>query len=314
MSPLDPTDPAGAIAAAAKRVSNWGRWGDDDEIGTLNLITPALVRRAASLVRSGRRISLAIPLSEEGPQTGAMPGRINPERTMIAVNNPVGDPSQIRISDDSVRMGLQAATHWDSLAHVSYEGRMYNGFPPESVGESGAIRCGIDKVRSLVGRGVLLDVARARGVDRIEGAIPLTGDDLDAASEFARVTVGPGDVVLIRTGQLRLLKEGRRQDYSMGDAPGPGISCAEWFRAHDVAAVATDTIAFEVWPCEDRRVLFPLHVLDLVEMGLTQGQNFDLEALAEDCAEDGRYAFLLEASPLPFDRGLGSPVNPVAVK
>jgi len=297
----------------AQRVNNWGRWGPDDEIGTLNLITPDLVRSAASLVKSGRRISLAIPLSEEGPQTGAVPGRINPERTMTQVNQPVGDPSQIRVSDDAVRMGLQAATHWDSLAHVSYDGRMYNGFPPESIDESGATRCGIDKVRTLVGRGVLLDVARARGVDRVEGAIPLTGDDLDAAAEFARVTVGPGDIVLIRTGQMQLFKEGDRRGY-VAPAPGPAMKAAAWFRERDVAAVATDNMTFEVFPGERKDCILPVHLLNLVEMGLTQGQNFDLEELSEDCAADGAYEFLLEASPLPFVRGVGSPVNPVAIK
>jgi kynurenine formamidase len=92
------------------------------------------------------------------------------------------------------------------------------------------------------------------------------------------------------------------------------MACAEWFHQHDLAAVATDTIAFEVWPLERKGLVFPLHLLDLVEMGMLQGQNFHLEALAEDCRIDGRYTFLLEASPLPFERGLGSPVNPVAVK
>ncbi|HWL65237.1 MAG TPA: cyclase family protein, partial [Actinomycetota bacterium] len=198
----------------ARRVNNWGRWGNDDEIGTLNLITPELVSRAAGLVRSGRSISLALPLSEEGPQTGAVPGRTNPERTMTMVNDPVHPSSPIRVSDDVVRMGLQAATHWDSLAHATYEGRMYNGFPPDSIDASGTTRCGIDKIKTLVGRGVLLDVARARGVDRIEGAIPLTGDDLDAAAEFGRVKVGPADVVLIRTGQMQLFKEGDRKAYA----------------------------------------------------------------------------------------------------
>lgn len=297
----------------ARRVNNWGRWGNDDEIGTLNLITPDLVRTAASLVHFGRRISLAIPLSEEGPQTGAVPGRINPERTMHSVNEPVGDPSQIRVSDDAVRMGLQAATHWDSLAHVTYDGRMYNGFPPETIDESGATRCGIDKVRTLVGRGVLLDVARARGVDRIEGAIPLTGDDLDAAAEFARVEVGPGDIVLIRTGQIRLLKDGDRKAYTR-PAAGPSMQSVAWFRDHDVAAVATDNMTFEVFPGERKDCILPVHLLNLVEVGLTQGQNFDLEELSEDCAADGVYEFFLEASPLPFVRGLGSPVNPVAIK
>ena len=114
----------------ARKVNNWGRWGDDDEIGTLNLITPEAVARGAACVKRGRTFSLAIPLSLDGPQLGFIPGHVNPLRTMIAINRPLtGDPDQFCSSDDIVVMALQAATHWDSLAHVSYGGRLYNGFP-----------------------------------------------------------------------------------------------------------------------------------------------------------------------------------------
>ena len=298
----------------AKRVNNWGRWGSADEIGTLNLITTEAVRRAVASVTDGRRISLALPLSEDGPQTGAIPGRTNPERTMVSVNAPLtGDASEICVSDDAVTMGLQAATHWDSLAHVSYDGRLYNGHPMDSVDERGAVRCGIDKVRTLTGRGVLLDVARARGVDAIDGAIPLTAEDLTDAEELAGLTVGSGDIVLVRTGQIRLLRDGNRKAYA-SPSPGPSMQTVKWFHERDVAAVATDNLTFEVFPGEREDCLLPVHLLHLVEMGMTQGQNFDLEELAEDCAADGRYGFLLEASPQPFGRGLGSPVNPVAIK
>jgi kynurenine formamidase len=299
----------------AKRVNNWGRWGAADEIGTLNLITDEVVRRAVASVRTGARISLALPLSENGPQLGNIPGRTNPERSMIALHRSIGrDPDAIRFSDDAVAMPLQAATHWDGLAHVSYAGRLYNDTPIDSIDERGAARLGIQNVRSLVSRGVLLDVARARDVPRLEPGYAITPEDLDAAASVAGVEVEPGDVALIRTGHMQLLHEGRKEEYSAGDAPGPGIACAEWFHERDLAAVATDTIAFEVWPVERRDTLFPLHLLDLVEMGMTQGQNFDLEELATACAADGAYDFLLEASPLPFERGLGSPVNPVAVR
>ena len=298
----------------AAKVNNWGRWGDDDEIGTVNLVTPDVVRRAAACVRTGKRFSLAIPLSSDGPQTGYVPGRINPLRTMIAVNTPfTGDPSEFCTSDDIVVMALQAATHWDSLAHVSYDGRLYNGFPAASVDASGASRCGINKIGTLISRGVLLDVARAKGVDRLEGGYALTADDLDAACELARVRVEGGDIVLLRTGQMQLLKRGDKLGYA-APTPGPSTMTVEWFRDHDVAAVATDNLTFEVFPCERKDAFLPVHLLHLVEMGMTQGQNFDLEALAEDCAGDGVYEFLLEASPQPFVRGLGSPVNPVAVK
>lgn len=298
----------------AARVNNWGRWGPDDETGTLNLVTPEVVRRAAACARTGKRISLALPLSADGPQTGAIPGRVNPERTMIAINHPLtGDPSQFCMSDDVVTMGLQAATHWDALAHVSYNGRMYNGFPTSSIDASGARRCGIDKAGTLVSRGVLLDVARAAGAGRLEGGYAITPEDLDAAEKLAGVTVGTGDVVLVRTGQIQLLAAGDKKAYA---APSPGLSMmtVPWFRERDVAAVATDNLTFEVYPGERPDCVLPVHLLHLVEMGLTQGQNFDLEALGADCADDGVYEFLLEASPLPFVRGLGSPVNPVAVK
>ncbi|TML64100.1 MAG: cyclase family protein [Actinobacteria bacterium] len=298
----------------AKKVNNWGRWGDDDEIGTVNLVTPEVIRRAAACVRTGRTFSLAIPLSLDGPQTGYVPGRINPLRTMVTVNTPfTGDPSEFCTSDDIVVMALQAATHWDSLAHVSYDGRLYNGFPAGSVDASGASRCGIDKISTLVSRGVLLDLALAKGVDRLDGGYALTAGDLDAACELARVRVEPGDIVLLRTGQMQLLKRGDKLAYA-APTPGPSTMTVEWFHDHDVAAVATDSLTFEVFPCERKDALLPVHLLHLVEMGMTQGQNFDLDALAADCAGDGVYEFLLDASPQPFVRGLGSPVNPVAVK
>lgn len=296
----------------AAKVSNWGRWGDDDELGTLNLVDGAAVRRGAACVRSGRRISLALPLDENGPQIGGVPGRVNATRTMTQVNAEfTGSPQGFCTSDDVVTMGLQAATHWDALAHVSYDGKLYNGFPATSVTAAGAARCGIGAVTSLTTRGVLLDVARTRGVDRLDPGYGVTSADLDDA---LKVDLQPGDVVLVRTGFVQLFLEGDRKGYAGGDQPGLTMETCAWFHDHDVAAVATDTYTFEVWPCEDRRMLLPVHLLDLRDMGMTQGQNFDLEALGADCAADGVYDFLLEASPLPFTNACGSPVNPVAVK
>jgi kynurenine formamidase len=297
----------------ARKVNNWGRWGDDDELGTLNLIGPDVVRRAASLVRQGKVFSLALPLGPDGPQIGVIPGRINPLRTMLAVNRPMFDPEGFCTSDDIVVMGLQAGTHWDSLAHASYLDRIYNGHPIESLTEAGAARCGIGNVTRLVSRGVLLDVARAKGVERLEVPYAITGDDLDAACEFGKVAVSPGDVVLVRTGMMQLLKAGDKQGYHGGT--GPSFWSVQWFRDHDVAAVATDNLTFEYLDFDKHpELLLPVHLLHLVEMGMTQGQNFDLEALAADCVDDGSYEFLFEGSPEPFVNGLGSPVNPIAIK
>jgi len=300
----------------AKRVSNWGRWGDDDELGTLNLIDAAAVQRGAACVRTGKRFSLALRLDQHGPQVGGVPGRVNPLRTMIAINSQfAGTIDGFCSNDDVVTMGLQAATHWDALAHVSYSGQIYNGYPASTVtAETGASKCGIQRVTSLTTRGVLLDVARVLGVERLDPGYGITADDLDAAAELADVEVAPGDALLVRTGFIQLFKARDRNGYAAGHQPGLTMGTVRWFRDRDVAAVATDTFTFEVWPPEDDNLLLPVHLLHLRDMGLTQGQNFDLEALSRDCADDGAYAFLLEASPLPFTGGCGSPVNPVAVK
>jgi kynurenine formamidase len=321
----------GAIAA---RVNNWGRWGPQDELGTLNLITEEARKRAARSVESGKTFALGLAMSEaEGVQKGIVPGRFNPIRTMSYLNVPLSeDPEWICSNEDVVVMPLQCATHWDGLAHVSYGGRLYNGYPQSSVSSAGASKCGIHLVDSLVSRGVLLDVARAKGVDVLEGGYAIQPDDLDAACELGGVRIESGDVILVRTGQMARLKlpsrfpdGGATAPHAnilnfndvltyMGFAPGLSMATAEWFHTRDVAAVATDTLALEVLPCEDPDIYLPVHLLHIVEMGMTQGQNWLLDPLAADCAEDGVYSFLLDASPLPLTNALGSPVNPVAIK
>jgi kynurenine formamidase len=303
-----------AFLALAKSVNNWGRWGADDERGTLNLITDDVVRRAVATVRSGKRLSLAIPLSQDGPQLGFVRGRTNPEHRMIAVHELFGDDIDgVRFNDDAVSMGLQAATHWDGLAHVSYAGRMWNGVDPADVDEAGARRLSAQRIGPLVSRGVLLDVARAAGVNRLDGGLALTPAHLEAAEELGHVTVQPGDIVLLRTGQMQLLKAGDRMAYAITTA-GPSLQTVEWFQARGVAAVATDNLSFEVFPGEVDGLMLPVHMVHVVEMGLLQGQNWDLEALSADCADDSRYEFLLSASPEPFVGACGAPVVPVAIK
>jgi kynurenine formamidase len=300
--------------ALAKAVNNWGRWGPDDQRGTLNFISDDVVRRAVTLPRDGRALSLAWPLSEDGPQLGFVRGRTNPEHRMISVHELLGeDVDGVRFNDDAVSMGLQAATHWDGLAHVSYAGRMWNGSDPGEVDEGGARRLGTDRYGPLVSRGVLLDVARAAGVDRLEGGYALTPDDLKRAESLGNITVEPGDVVLLRTGQIRLLHDGDKLGYSISTA-GPSLQTVEWFHSRQVAAVATDNLSFEVFPGEVEGLMLPVHMLHIVEMGLVQGQNFDLEQLSEDCAADGRYSFLLVAAPEPFVGSCGAPVVPIAIK
>lgn len=297
----------------AKRVNNWGRWGADDEIGTLNLITDDVVRAAARTVRTGRRVPLALPLQQDGIQTGMIPGRINPLHSMVQINQELFGPGTVATSDDAVTMGLQAGTHWDALTHVSHSGKIYNGRSAATITpHTRASFAGIDKARHLVSRGVLLDVARALGVERLEGGHVVTPEDLDTAEELAGVRVGGGDVVLVRTGQVAVYLGGDKHAYGY-PSPGLSIRTPEWFHARDVAAVANDTLTFEIFPPEIDDLWLPVHALHLVEMGMLQGQNWNLEELSTACAQERRYAFLLSAMPEPFVGGTGTPVAPVAV-
>ena len=302
------------LKALAAAVSNWGRWGPDDRRGTLNLIDDRARRRGLVAARTGRTFALALPFDEDGPQLGYIPGRVNPTLTMIAIDHALtGDPSGFCSSDDAVTMGVQAATHWDSLAHVSYDGLLYNGFPTSTIDAHGAHALGIEHFGPVVSRGVLLDVARALGVDRLDPGYPISGADLDAAAALAGLTVEPGDIVCVRTGHLQRFFEGDKLGYAI-DSPGMSTQSITWVRDHDVAAVATDTLVFEVWPCEDPAVLLPVHMIHIRDMGLVQGQNFALEELSADCASDGQYDFLLVATPLPITRSLGGAVAPTAIK
>jgi kynurenine formamidase len=314
-----------AVLDVANQVRNWDRFGPDDQIGTINFLTDEVVAAATRSVRSGRRFSLAYPLQLNGLQMGVIPGRVNPLRTMVAINaNASGDPEQFATSDDVVFMGLQAATHWDGLGHASYGGKIYGGRDAATITEWGASVCGIEQIRSLTGRGVLLDIARLKGVDRLEPGYAIQGDDLSAAAEAQGVEIRSGDIILVRTGAFAAAKAGDLMGYlgeidaqtMLPKSAGIGLTCALWFHRHEIAAVATDTLAFEVLPWDPAApgAMLPMHCIHLVDMGLTQGQNWDLEELAVDCAGDGQYDFFLEASPQPFVGGVGSPVNPVAIK
>ena len=308
--PVPPSIPR-SFTEMAERVSNWGRWGPDDQLGTLNLIDEAARLRGVASVVDGTAFHLGIPMSEaEGIQMGFIEGRVNPTHSMVTVNHPQSDlPGWVAFSEDVVSFAVQCATHWDGLAHASYGpppdgGRLYNGFPASSITEAGASRLGIQQIPTLVGRGILLDVARAKGLELLEPGYAIAPADLDAAVTLAGVTVEQGDVLLVRTGQAAHLA-----------LPGrPGIGGRDPVRDHDVAAVAIDTMVLEVYPCESDELFLPVHLLHLVEMGMTQGQNWFLDELADACAADGRYSFLLDATPLPLTGALGSPVNPVALR
>ena len=312
-----------AFDAMAARVRNWGRWGDDDVLGTLNLIDEAARRRAVAAVVSAEAFSLSLPLSAaEGIQMGFIKGRTNPSMTMTRINAPEAmAPDGPCFNEDIVELSMQAATHLDGLAHVSVDGHLYNGYPADEIDELGSARLGIHHLGAVVTRGVLLDLAAARGEDLLPAGHQISVEDLERAVDHAGVRPEAGDAVLIRTGHMRHLAPGRPVDDPARDVlayswPSPGltIATAGWFHDHDTALVATDTMVFEAYPCENEEDFLPVHVLHLVEMGMTQGQNWMLEDLARAAAADGRHTFLLDASPLRFTGAVGSALTPIALR
>ncbi|MFC7260533.1 MULTISPECIES: cyclase family protein [Streptomyces] len=322
------SDPEAAIAQAAARCSNWNRWGADDALGTVNFLDDKVRAHAATLVRKGATYSLSLPLDENGPQNG-WKRRVNPVHTMMSTGQDtaaqMGTPHGLTAADDAVYMPLQCGTQWDGLGHVFDHGIGWNGRRgAEIVTSEGDSATGIENLAApLVGRGVLLDVGRALAGEtgELDDAYPITADDLRTTIERQGATsdVRRGDIVLVRTGQLSRVRRGMDHGegwgtYAGGPAPGLSFGTADWLYGSEIAAIATDTWGFEVRPNEFPGSFQPLHQVALPHIGLLVGEMWDLDALAEDCALDGTYEFLLAAQPLPFTGAVGSPVNPVAVK
>ena len=310
------------VIQLAERYRNWGRWGPEDELGTLNFVTPEAVREAAGLVQSGRVFSLAIDFNHLGPQRpGPTNRRFNPVHTMLRTGADLlaasgGEPPIMGGSDDMVTMPMQCATQWDSLAHIFYRGQMYNGRSAALVTAQGAAKNSIDRVRDrMVGRAVLLDVPRSKGVPWLEPGTAIYPEDLDACLRQQGVEVRRGDFLLVRTGHLALCRSrGDWGDYAGGDAPGLSLLTIPWLYEREVAAVCADTWGVEVRPNEVPDVRQPWHTVVIPNMGLLVGEIFHLDELAEDCAADGVYEFFFSAPPLPVTGAVGSPVNPLAVK
>jgi kynurenine formamidase len=308
------------IRDTGKRCNNWGKWGADDELGTLNYITPEMIVRSARLVKRGVTFTLAIPLDSSGPQIN-QPRRFNPIHRMILTGpdfttGAFKRPGGVGFADDMVIMALQCATQWDALSHCFLDGKLYNGYDANLVSSEGAKKNGIEKMaRFIVTRGVLLDIPRVKGVEWLEPGYAVTADDLEAATRAHRITVGRGDALLVRTGQMTMCRRRKSWgDYAGGDAPGLSFHTADWLHAHEVAAVATDTWGMEVRPNEIADSYQPLHQILIPHMGLLVGEIFELDALADDCAADRVYEFQFVAPPLPITGAVGTPVNPLAIK
>lgn len=298
-----------------KELSNWGRWGDKDELGTLNFVTPEKRVAAARLVKTGKIFDLGIPFGKDGPWL-AGGFRLNPIHMMTLLpGDTPGSPDGLISADDMVIMGLQSATQWDGLAHVGYDGRFYNDVPSTAVNNFvGASRNSFDKVvTGLTSRGVLLDIARAKGVDRLEDSYAITAADLDEAEQRQGVRVESGDILLLRTGWMKWLHEGDKAHFN-GNNPGPFLDMCRWLHEREVAALAVDQWTGEAWPSPLKGVTIPFHQVVVRDMGLTLGEMFDFEALAEDCEQDGVWECFFCGPGLKVTGSVGSPVTPIVLK
>jgi kynurenine formamidase len=299
-----------------KRLSNWGRWGDDDRIGTLNHLTPARVAAAAQGVRSGRIVNLGLPLSGQGIQVG-VGGRVNPIHMMSATPPDFAHRcDRMIVADDSLFLPLQSATQWDGLGHLGYDDLLYNGIPAASISTgAGSATLSIHQIaeRGVAGRGLLLDLARLRGKDRLEVGEKITAADLDAALAAQDCDTQPGDVLLLRTGWIRwFTQDGNPAAYWNGE-PGITLDCAEWLHAREIAALACDNWGVEAMPANDTAWDMPVHCVLIRDMGMTLGEVFLLDELAEVCATERRWSFFFTAPPLLVVGGVGSPLTPLAI-
>lgn len=317
-------DPESEIAARAEAYRNWGRWGEDDVLGTLNFIDDAKRVAAAALVRTGRTISLSQSFDMSGPQKGWR-RRTNPVHLMLdtgtdAERGNQGFPHGIGGADDHISMPLQCSTQWDGLGHIFDRGMAWNGRRAGDVVTSdGDLVTGIEHAASVVvSRGVLLDLGRHLRPDtgELEDGYAITAADLEGciAAQGETSAVGEGDIVVVRTGQLARTRRDGWGDYAGGPAPGLSLTTAGWLHRTRIAAIATDTWGFEVRPNEfDVPAFQPLHQVVIPNTGLTIGELWDPDELADACSEQGRYEFLLVAAPLKVTGAVGSPVNPIAI-
>ena len=233
------------------RNSNWGRWGADDERGTLNMLTDAHVGQATRIPTRGKVYSLGAPVGRDGPI-----GLRNTTHHYMSriLNDP--SPGGTGSADDVLVTHCHASTHLDGLCHIWYDSQLYNGHSASEVTPGGALRCGVQNVDWIITRGVLLDIAALKGVTRLENDYAVTGDDLDGAAKARGVDIRPGDVVLFRTGWYSRYLEGTAD--LRGDYPGLSASAAEWITAHDLCAIGADNVAVEIWPpAKTRRAANP---------------------------------------------------------
>ncbi|WP_344767062.1 cyclase family protein [Aeromicrobium panaciterrae] len=296
-------------------LSNWGRWGLDDRLGTLNLITESHVRDAARLVRTGRIFDLGLPIGAGSPPQRAESPRFDPVHLMLRSPDEVWPGGMIG-ADDMIVLPLQAVTQWDGLGHNGYDGQFYNGVPASSVTSKGSTIHSVHEIaaKGVVGRGVLLDVAHLADGPLGQGD-RISPEDLDAACAAQGVTVGAGDILLIRTGWIERWTRDHDVRELWDGQPGLSLDCARWLHDRDVAAVLMDNTGVEHIPTDPGHgTSWPLHCVLIRDMGMTLGEMAVLDQLADDCHRDGVWEFLFVATPLKVERSVGSPITPIAVK
>lgn len=296
---------AAQFDALARDISNWGRWGADDELGTLNLITPAKRLAAAGLVRDGVVVSLALDLNKQRDALNE-----NPFEHVLNVSEWGGH--EVASDRYSVDYHGIAHSHIDSLSHLARCGKMYNGFSVDTLKSSGAEKLGIQNARNgIFTRGLLIDIPWLKGVDFLEPGTAITIDDLTAWEVKTGVAVTSGDVLLIRTGRWERLRRKGPWNF-LEQAAGSHASIAAWLKARDVAVIGSDGVS-DVIPSNVEGRVLPLHELVLVSLGMPILDNLDLDALAAEARKRGRFEFLFVGAPLRVPGGTGSPLNPLAV-
>ncbi len=285
-------------------LSNWGRWGKDDQLGAVNLITPTKRKQAATLVKEGFSVSLSHDVEKTNAADVARP--FTHTMNLTGANN----PSQFSLDTFSVNYHGYAHTHLDALCHMFYQGKMYNGVPQEEVTDKGATRLSILNMKQgIFTRGILMDMARHKGVAYLEPGTPIYPHDLEAWEKKAGIKVSSGDVIFIRTG--RWARRAAVGPWDVGaHSAGLHASCARWIKERDVAIVGSDA-ASDVSPSMIDGLTHPIHQLLLVAMGVHIFDNCDLEAVSEAAAARKRWEFLLTASPLTVPGATGSPLNPI---
>ena len=315
--PLTPPAPVSLAAfdQMFEQVKNWGRWGPEDDRGTLNYITPDKIAAAARLVKSGRTVSMAIPINKT-----AGPDNPNPAVHFMSLMH------DLPVSESGLSFGMcflgmashgDCHTHVDALNHVGYRGLLYNGKPASTLTSRGSEWGSIAAYHTgIVGRGVLLDAARHRGVDWLEPGEAVTRKELEAIEKEIGLTLGEGDILVFRTGHhARRLKLGAwSNDYPPAGEGKAGlhIDTIPWMHERRIAAFLPDGDG-ETVPSNVEAMPYPIHPLQLTAMGMCVSDSLQLEDLAKACAEEGRWEFMVVGLPLRLPGATGSPWNPIAV-